>query len=152
MRRSSLYWIALSCVLSLGAIGCADEGVGDPCTPETVPCDAKGQNCGYKNTEAYIEATSVQCRSRLCLVYKLDNGSEGMNPADPRKLSDKYPDDPNSVDLKDVQDSVYCTCRCRSGGGVKSNQELCDCPDGFRCEDLLNLGGPGIIGGYCIRK
>jgi hypothetical protein len=154
MRRSSLYWIALGCVLSLGAIGCTDVGVGDPCTPETVPCDSNGENCGYKNTESYIEATSVQCRSRLCIVRNLDNGSMGVVPSDPRNVCDPNADDnaENCVDESAILKSVYCTCRCRTAGGAKTNQELCDCPGGFECKDILNLGGPGITGAYCVRN
>ncbi len=149
MRRSSLIWIALGCVLAFGAIGCTDEGVGDPCTPETVPCDVNGNNCGYKASESYIEATSVQCKSRLCIVHKLDNGTQGG--ADPRRICSETEDDPTCVDEKALLDSVYCTCRCRSGAGG-SNNDLCSCPDGFECTEILNLGGPGIVGSYCTRK
>jgi hypothetical protein len=150
MRRSSLYWIALGCVLALGAIGCTDEGVGDPCTPETVPCDSDGLNCGYKASESYIEATSVQCKSRLCIVHKLDNQTEGMFGADPRKLCDDDPNVDTCVDLEDLQKSVYCTCRCRTTADGSKN-DLCDCPSGFSCTEILNLGGPGIVGSYCTK-
>jgi hypothetical protein len=151
MRRSSLDWIALSCVLALGAVGCTDEGVGDPCTPETVPCDQNGENCGYQASEAYIEATSVQCKSRLCLVYKLDNGSQGMAGADPRRICSATEKDPTCVDPEQLNDSVYCTCRC-GAGATGSKHDLCDCPSGFSCEEVLTLGGPGIVGKYCVRK
>lgn len=150
MRRSSLYWIALGCVLALGAIGCTDEGVGDPCTPETVPCDQNGENCGYKASESYIEASSVQCKSRLCIVHKLDNLSEGMSGADPRKICSDTEDDPTCVDPDQLLKSVYCTCRCRGGEG-STNNDLCSCPSGFSCQEILNLGGPGIVGSYCVR-
>jgi hypothetical protein len=153
MRRSmdACLWIALSLVLSVGAIGCADEGVGDPCTPETVPCNSAGRECGYKASESYIEASSVQCRSRLCIVHKLDNRSEGLVPADPRNICSDRNDADGCLDPEDLQKSVYCTCRCKTGGGVKTNLELCDCPDGFTCTEILNLGGEGIIGSYCTK-
>ncbi|HEX5659500.1 MAG TPA: hypothetical protein VFX59_20030 [Polyangiales bacterium] len=150
MRRSSLYWIVLGCVLSLGAIGCTDEGVGDPCTPETVPCDSNGENCGYKASESYIEATSVQCKSRLCIVHKLDNLTEGLYGADPRKLCGEEEDDPTCVDPDQLLKSVYCTCRCDTPSGGNSN-DLCSCPSGFSCREILNLGGPGIVGSYCVK-
>jgi hypothetical protein len=152
MRRSSLYWIALGCVLSFGAIGCTDEGVGDPCTPETVPCDRNGENCGYKASESYIEATSVQCRSRLCLVHKLDNGTEGMVASDPRNVCSADNDADDCVDVEDLNKSVYCTCRCGVPSNVNTKLDLCSCPDDFECREILNLGGSGIIGSYCVRK
>jgi len=150
MQRST-FWIVLA-VGALGAIGCADEGVGDPCIPETVPCNALGEKCGYKSSESYIEATSVQCKSRLCIVYKLDNKTNGAIPSDPRSLCEdqKQPED-GCVDNDALQKSVYCTCRCDTGG-VKSGIDTCTCPDGFTCEPVLNLGGSGIVGSYCVAK
>ena len=141
MQRSTPIWIALA-VAALGAIGCTDIGVGDPCIPETVPCNANGEACGYKASEAYLEATSVQCKSRLCIVYKLDNNSAGMIASDPRSLcEDQNPRKEGCVDSEALAKSVYCTCRCDTGG-VKSGIDTCTCPDGFSCEPVLNLGGP----------
>jgi len=151
MQRSSPIWIAVA-MAALGAIGCADEGVGDPCTPETVPCNSEGQDCGYKVNEAYIEATSVQCRSRLCIVYKLNNKSGGTAPSDPRvPCTGNASDADFCVDDENLAKSVYCTCRCDTAG-VKTDLDVCKCPDGFTCEPVLNLGGPGIIGSYCVNK
>lgn len=155
MQRSSLIRIAFAVgmTLGLGAIGCADEGIGDPCIPETIPCNADGTNCGYKASEAYLEASSVQCRSRLCIVYKLDNQTSGMVPSDPRQLcTGKGNDKTGCLTNSQLLDSVYCTCRCGSGGGATTNQELCKCSDGFECRPVLTLGGPGIVGDYCVRK
>jgi hypothetical protein len=143
MQRSSPIWIAFA-VAALGAIGCADEGVGDPCVPETVPCNAEGKECGYKSTEAYIEATSVQCRSRLCIVYKLDNNFGGTAPSDPRSpCTGKASDSDSCVDDESLARSVYCTIRCTSAD---------DCPGEFTCEPVLALGGPGIRGSYCVKR
>ncbi|MDB4977434.1 MAG: hypothetical protein JWN48_5775 [Myxococcaceae bacterium] len=152
MQRSSLIRIAFA-LASLGAIACTDEGIGDPCIPETIPCNADGTGCGYKASESYIEASSVQCRSRLCLVYKLDNGTQGDIPSDPRVLCTGNAAKDKAGCLTDDQllKSVYCTCRCDSGG-VKTKQELCSCDSGFTCETILNLGGPGIVGKYCVRS
>jgi len=150
MRRSFLTWLAFL-TLSLGAIGCTDEGVGDPCIPEAIPCNAEGQDCGYKASESYLETSSVQCRSRLCIVRKLDNGSQGVYPSDPRKLCEDD-NEPGCLSESKLEESVYCTCRCglpkgESGGG----QELCGCPDGFTCAEVLTQGGPGVRGSYCVK-
>jgi hypothetical protein len=147
MQRSFRNWIALV-ALTIGAVGCADEGVGDPCIPETIPCsDAEGKQCGYRSSESYIEATSVQCRSRLCIVRNLDNESEDI-AADPRTTCEEDNKD-GCVTQEQVLDSIYCTCRC---DGPKTSLEFCDCPSGFSCQEILNLGGEGIRGSYCVRK
>jgi len=142
MQPSSLIWIAAA-IAALGAVGCADEGVGDPCIPEAIPCNSMGANCGYKNNEAYIEASSVQCKSRLCIVYKLNNNTQGTKPSDPRVTCDA--DDPveGCVSDDNLLKSVYCTIRCKKND---------DCPSGYTCDPVLNLGGPGITGNYCVNE
>jgi len=132
MHRSISSWL-LGGVLVLGALagGCAAPAVGDPCTPESVP------EGGFVPTEAYLETSSVQCETRVCMVYKLEG--------DPRPgCTTGCPTD------SEIRDRVYCTCRCRAPGA--SNAKLCDCPDGYVCEDVLSLGGPGVQGGYCVKS
>ena len=133
---------------ALCAIGCSDEGVGDPCIPEAIPCDSSGKNCGYKASEAYLEASSVQCRSRLCLVYKLDNESNNLIPSDPRELCSRNDNAPGCLTEDQLNRSIYCTCRCGGGNGTAN----CKCPSGFSCETILTQGGPGIVGDYCVRS
>jgi hypothetical protein len=149
MQRSSLIRIVFA-VSSLGAIGCTDLGVGDPCIPETVPCNADGEKCGYVQSESYIEASSVQCRSRLCLVYKLDNETNGLINADPRNICGSEDEQDGCVRTEKLLDSVYCTCRC-GAGGTGNKQELCKCGEGFTCEPILTIGNEGIIGDYCVK-
>jgi hypothetical protein len=144
MQRSAC-WFGLSVLLGLAAVACSDEGVGDPCTPEAIP--VKNGMAGFERTESYIEASSVQCRSRLCIVNKLDNGTNGMIPADPTKICEVSPT-PGCITQKQLEDSVHCTCKC---GGPKT-AEQCDCPDPFFCKEVLTLGGDGIKGSYCVRK
>ncbi|MDB4977436.1 MAG: hypothetical protein JWN48_5777 [Myxococcaceae bacterium] len=150
MRRSSPIQIAFA-LASLAAIGCADEAIGDPCIPEAIPCNADGTGCGYSSSESYIEASSVQCRSRLCLVYKLDNGTHSQIPSDPRNLCANKDKKDGCLTDDQLNESVYCTCRCGSGG-AQTKQELCSCSEGFKCLPLLNLGGPGIVGSYCVKS
>ncbi len=60
-------------------------------------------------------------------------------------------DDPSCVDCptqQEVDDRVYCTCRCRAPEGVDT--PTCECAEGFTCTDILELGGDGIRGGYCV--
>jgi hypothetical protein len=132
---------------ALVAIACTDEGVGDPCIPEAIPCDSAGKNCGYKASEAYLEASSVQCRSRLCLVYRLDNDSNNQFPSDPRELCSQNDNADGCLTNQQLLDSVYCTCRCGGGNGTDN----CDCPSGYTCQPVLTQGGPGIVGDYCVK-
>ena len=116
------YCCLLGLVLAVSA-GCA-TGVGDPCTPEVIPDD------GFKNSEAYIETSSVQCQTRVCGVFK-------------------YQGDPRHDDPRQVEKKIYCTCRCEA---PDPRFGTCDCPDGFECQEVLDLGGPGIRGSYCVRS
>lgn len=153
MQRSVWKWGTVA-LLGLLVTACADEGVGDPCTPETIPCKidpaTKEKQCGFNNTESFIESSSVQCRSRLCIVHKLDNKTDGNIPADPTKAcSDTVSVQDGCVKPDELDKSVYCTCRC-DGPGKK--EDFCDCPSGFKCDEVLSLGGDGIRGSYCVRK
>jgi hypothetical protein len=151
MQRSA-FWTGLAntraaavvSMLGLAVIACSDEGVGDPCTPEAIP--VKNGMFGFERTEAYIEASSVQCRSRLCIVNKLDNGNPDV-PADPRNVCNPQNPIPGCVEEGELKNSVYCTCKC---GGPETS-EHCKCPDPFECREILTLGGDGIRGSYCVR-
>jgi hypothetical protein len=156
MQRSVFNWNAIA-LLGLALTACTDEGVGDPCIPETIPCktvdDAnapggKKQVCGFQATESYIESSSVQCRSRLCIVHKLDNLTSGKVPANPTNVCSSTNTANGCVQEGQLDDAVYCTCRC---DGPKTSVEFCECPDGFSCEEILSLGGDGIRGSYCVR-
>ena len=120
-RSSKLLWTAALTLLAIAAVGCQPgTGVGDPCDPESVPMG------GFDPQEVYLETNSVQCRTRVCMVYELD----GLPDSD--------------ADLE----RVYCTCRCDAPAG--SDTPTCNCPSGFVCETILEQGGTGIRGGYCV--
>src|SRR5688572_4005965 len=52
-------------LLSAPAPGCAEEGIGDPCTPEQ---EFNETFLGFDEKEVSVESKSFQCRTRLCLV------------------------------------------------------------------------------------
>jgi hypothetical protein len=142
--------IVVALLAALGAVGCEAPGVGDPCTPESVPpCvrDAEGVlRCGFNDREAYLETSSVQCRTRVCMVYKLSGDPNRILGESPECLTDST----GCVTQDAVDDRVYCTCRCRAPAGVDTT--VCECPEGFACEEVLELGGDGIRGSYCVRS
>ncbi len=150
MQRFAWKSIAVA-IMACGLMACANEGVGDPCIPESIPCT--GMDCGFAPKESYVESSSVQCRTRVCIVHKLLGGAMLADPRDVVGVDEKIPnrpaDGPASVTPAQLDQSVYCTCRCRSGDGKKI--EGCECGDGFKCEEILTLGGEGIKGSYCVR-
>jgi hypothetical protein len=149
MQRSAFHleWAAIAIAMCGFALqACADEGVGEPCLPERIPC-SETNGCGYDPAESYLESSSVQCRSRLCIVHKLDNGKG--TPGDPTDVCKGTAEDgDNCVPEEQLDQSVYCTCRC---DGPKTSVEFCECPGGFECQEVLKLGGDGIRGSYCVR-
>ncbi|MAC28706.1 MAG: hypothetical protein CMN29_11270 [Sandaracinus sp.] len=123
----------------------AARGAGDPCIPESVPAD------GFSPGEVFLETSHVGCATLLCMVDQRD----ATGPLDPslsreecleRGLAD--------CDAQPTEEAIaaraYCTCRCSAA--EPGELELCACPSGYSCaDDLVELGGPGIRGGYCVR-
>lgn len=137
-------WLELMGFAALVLLGaaCSGTGVGDACVPEQVPAG------GFLATETYLETSSVQCATRVCLVREL--------AGDPNKIfgeseaCDEDPPDPTCVTAAEVAESVYCSCRCGAPAG--SGLPTCECPGGFRCEEVLETGGDGLRGSYCVRE
>lgn len=125
----SLLWLAGS--------GCASSNVGDPCVPEAVPPG------GFLASETYLEASSVQCATRVCLVRELQGDPSNLQEEDcPRGEA-------TCVPASEVERRVYCSCRCAAP--AETGLPTCGCPGGFICEEVLETGGPGIEGSYCVR-
>ncbi len=115
--------------LAAAVSACAPSGVGDPCTPENIPSD------GFDRREAYVETGSVQCRTRVCLVYQYDG--------DPTRC-DREECTPDEI--QEIENSVFCSSKCK---------EPTDCPEGFICTEEPIVDSnivPGTRGFYCVRK
>jgi hypothetical protein len=128
-------------LLTLSAIGgCAPSPIGDPCVPESIP------SAGFDPREIYLETSSVQCRTRVCMVYQLDG-----NPED---ICDGVDDTDACVSAQALENQVFCTCRCSIPAGVEANTPLCNCADGYVCQDNVVSAGEGsragVAGGYCV--
>ncbi|GAB4212441.1 MAG: hypothetical protein OHK0013_35210 [Sandaracinaceae bacterium] len=146
LAKKVVWTLVASCALSFGVLssGCAASGVGDPCVPEAIPL------LGFTSRESYVETSSVQCRTRVCLVYRLQGhperivGTASCPSSDPTLAG-------TCVTEELREDRVFCSCRC-SAAGDDTNLPLCQCNEGFHCVDLLTQGGAGVRGGYCIRS
>lgn len=114
-------------------VACGAPGVGDPCIPEQIPDN------GFDKSEAYIESSSVQCQTRVCMVYHL----EGAPPESLNCM--RRPE--TCAKMADVNDLVYCTCRCDSGNARFAS---CTCPSGYVCTPVLEQGSEGVRGSYCV--
>jgi len=138
--------IALIGFGALASLGCGDLGVGDPCVPQRPledggmrgVCNPSGMqtNGCFRGTEIYIETQSLQCRSRICIVYKYDEASDALGSNRAKR--------------------VFCTCRCGVPATLRATTDasvLCRCPENFVCQ--TDVAGPqydpGIQGSYCIR-
>ena len=133
-------WLELVGLLSIALLGaaCSEIGVGDACVPQQVPPG------GFLPSETYLETGSIECATRVCLVRELDG--------DPNNLQeDGCPlGEDTCVPASDVAESVYCSCRCGAPAG--SGLPTCGCPGGFKCEEVLETGGDGLRGSYCVRE
>lgn len=120
--------------LTLGT-ACSTPAVGAPCLPEQIPAG------GFSEKEAYIESSSVQCETRVCLVYQLKG--------DPRDSCKPTVPGSNCASKSDIAQRVYCTCRCDAQG---TGFSTCECPSGFTCAEVLTQGDRGVRGSYCVKN
>jgi len=143
MRGRLLNWIGFVAIslLGLAGSGCSNSAVGAPCSPEQVP------EGGFLASETYLETSSVQCATRVCLVRGLDGDPNNLEEDEcPRDVEGE----PSTcVFESEVERKVYCSCRC--GAPSESNAPTCECPGGFICEEVLETGGDGLRGSYCVR-
>ena len=139
--------VLVGSILVVGAVnGCSTPAVGAPCLPEQVPAD------GFNQLEAYIESSSVQCQTRVCMVYKLAGDPTpdckmGMDTVDSKGAIVKGHQ--CSV-ATEAQQRIYCTCRCKAP--ANTDFATCTCPDGFSCTNVLDQGDPGVRGSYCTKN
>jgi hypothetical protein len=128
LRFNSSWFVAL-------LLGCSTPAVGAPCLPEQVPED------GFDAREAYIESGSLQCETRVCMVYQLaGDPREGCVATATRTCADPAA----------TERSVYCTCRCDSEGASDSD---CQCPTGYACSKVLEQQATaGVNGKYCVKE
>ncbi len=149
--RASAILVTVGLGLAVGGGGCAPVGQGDPCTPEAIPGN------GFAMNEVYVETSSVQCRTRVCMVYHL-TGNPECTQGDPRCAGGGtdnpcvsggtqicvQADNPAVVQIDaNSPDRVFCTCRCSAMGNAAL--PLCQCTQGFRCVPDSDPGG-----GYCV--
>jgi hypothetical protein len=157
--RHTLTALGFAAILCGVLTGCTTSGVGDPCDPESVPED------GFGRDEVFLETNSVQCRTRVCLVYKLRGNPRHVIGEDSCPCVDGTLPEFTEAGLPscalrfddcvapaEITERIHCSCRCALLEGASSSLPLCDCPNDYVCEGERALGGDGIAGRYCIRE
>lgn len=159
MVRAAAVLRASTLLVGLGAVavGCNEGGVGDPCIPED---EYQVDFAGYSEKEVNVESRSFQCETRVCLVNKFRGRVSCKYGGEDCKTPDRQDNivvavEPQLIERRPI-DAVYCSCRCAGIGGAKNDgAPYCDCPEGFRCEDLIkdfDLGNKQLAGGYCVKE
>jgi len=135
--RSQGLLLAASAVAGLltAVAGCSSSAVGEPCLPEQIP------EGGFAPSEAYIESNSVQCETRVCLVWKLRGAPAGsaVCAADPSICASQ----------EQVNHQIYCTCRCDA---ADLPFKECECPRDYSCVPVIEQGSEGVRGSYCVKS
>ena len=142
MSTRTLARCLLSSLLCASFVGCAPSALGDPCAPEAIEDD------GFHAQEVTIEAGSVQCRTRVCMVFHLEGDPRRVVGTEscPAGTAGCVVDDPSgaSAALPNSLDRVFCSCRCGSSSG-NATLPLCACTGGFRCVPEGERGA-----GFCV--
>lgn len=160
MNRNSSYLSLLVAALGAVTAACESGGVGDPCIPE----DEYRTNFGsFTAAEVNAESRSFQCETRVCLVanfqgrvscpYGNQQGGQCYVPG-AEQTSDNVVTETVQPQARSrsPNDAVYCSCRC---DGPDPEAQYCECPSGFRCQQLiddLGLGDRQLTGSYCIKN
>jgi hypothetical protein len=134
--------------------GCAVRGIGDPCVPEVIPTDPDGAGPlppGFDPREVYVETSSVQCRTRTCMVFHLQGNPQYVleERTDECATREDCVSRDAEISSPTSEQRVFCSCRCSAAGG-EANTPLCACTNGFHCVEVVTSGSAGLRGGYCI--
>ncbi|MFI5307284.1 MAG: hypothetical protein ACHQ53_08030 [Polyangiales bacterium] len=119
---------------SAGSQSANAKHVGSHCEPDAVP------DQGFDDRQAYVGTSDAECGGGACLVYRLRG--------DPRASCDPALVAGTCADATEVQERVYCSCRCDAPDGYAA----CACPSGFTCLEAVGQGSADVRGGYCVKN
>jgi len=133
-----------STLIFVAGPGCADEGIGDPCTPEQ---EYNSDFLGFDKKEVNVESKSFQCRTRLCLVNHFQGrvscpygqGPSGDAPAGGKVCA--LPGSEKPIEgLKQCQSADATPCTDDAG-----------CPAGVKC-DFVDTRNKSTVRPQCLDR
>jgi hypothetical protein len=148
MKRAPLtaFLLGTGLFLVLASPGCADQGVGDPCTPEQ---EYDPSFLGFDEKEVNVESKSFQCRTRICLVNHFRgrascpygqsvDGTEPAGAKGPCTIPGTTtaidglvpnPDKPDEKTFRDPRKKALVAAQCRDRAADKAVYCSCRCAD-----------------------
>ncbi len=127
------------------ARNCGNSDVGAFCVPELIPPG------GFDDSEVYLETNSASCDTRICGVFFLQGDpSRDCDPTEPGANCADRAEDCVAGDTSCAVHRAHCTCRCDAPDDPWAS--TCRCPSGYGCEPIVDLGGPGVAGSYCVKE
>lgn len=159
MTAGAQPWEGITVTINIAELRDADGNVDSSLSCEPVQgTEPIGTACSlamteYHDSQALISTRSADCGQGVCLAYHLHGRVDG-ECADGTEPGASVGDagvrnDPECADPDQIAERMYCTCRC---DGPPGTMDLCDCPDGFSCVDVVSALVPEAQGGYCVRN
>lgn len=152
-------WEGVTLKLAIAELRDADGNVDSSLTCEPIQgTEPIGAACSlamteYDDSQAIIATRSDDCGQGVCLAHHLHGrvGGECANATAPDASvgNASVRDGSACADPDQIAERMYCTCRC---DGPPGTADLCDCPDGFSCVDLVSALVPEAEGAYCVRN
>jgi hypothetical protein len=102
----------------------------------------------FDDSHVVIETRVEACGDGLCMAYHL-GGDVDPSCEEPDLQDGMIVHGPHCATPRQVEERVYCTCRCDGPPGAA---DLCECPDGFACIDVIPTLEPALGGRYCVRN
>ena len=134
-------------------VGSAASAVGFAC----VTVDEADPNfVGYSMQAVTLEIGNATCGTGVCLVnhfqgrvtcpYGQEVGESDCKTTDGAGVQGPVC---GQCQSRPPAQTVMCSCKCGNVVGGLSDGELCECPSGFSCEELVAVGPDA--GAYCVR-
>ena len=158
LRAFGVVWLVWA---AASTAGCESGDVGAPCVPDA---EYSAGFAPFSLRELYLESSSLECATRLCLVNHFQGrvscpfGQDGPDDERPCPLPGAHDESERVRSFVPAWDldrppsrAVYCSCRC---AGPDPNARYCECPSGYECRALvpeLGFENAQLVGSYCIK-
>lgn len=152
-----------SCTVETQESDC--NGFGKRCNPQGNFCECAAITDCPQDGVTYCDAASKQCKTYVChkegncqIPGAKDNTNKACCvPGTDTPVSEPVCGQCGAKSTRNADQAVYCSCRCgvAEGEADDPNFNFCDCPTGYKCEEIrknVGLGDKQITGKYCIKE